>query len=459
MKATKPTKMLFLVAFFVCLTCKSATAECCTSVSAAQVVADYAVTSCEIPTTTYKVVCETVYDEQKVVRYKPVWETEIRQRPYTVSRQVPETAMKVERYKVRVPVTDVEIRDYSYERVRYVPETAMKDEISYVMRPVCRTYEKDEVYTVSRPVQETCMQTRQVTVNKQVTSYETKYVDQGAYTDQLVLKPNNGPFSNRLKFQEAKVCTDPVTGEVEKQRAGLYWVPSNKGRYEVSKIWVPNPQPVQVPRTYTVPETVCEQVPVTSTRYIQEQVVRKVPVTVTEMVREQVVRKVPHTTMKPVREVVENKVPVKVCRWQEEERVREVPYTSWKTICEQQVEEYQVKVCKMVAEEQVCRTPRVVQRYVPLDAMGCEIMTPAPRIVSPTPAVGAAAQEPSILTGDSDMPAPSLAPDAGGGKQTYESSEGYKVNSVLLPDEGAAKAPVKTGVAPIPAAKDDVPVL
>ncbi|MGN1273949.1 MAG: hypothetical protein ACI4UF_05110, partial [Thermoguttaceae bacterium] len=51
---------------------------------------------CSYTPPTYKVVCETVYDEQKVVTYKPVWETEVRTRPVTVQKQVAETQMREE---------------------------------------------------------------------------------------------------------------------------------------------------------------------------------------------------------------------------------------------------------------------------------------------------------------------------------------------------------------------------
>ncbi|MDO4550675.1 MAG: hypothetical protein Q4C96_05435 [Planctomycetia bacterium] len=454
MKTTKPTKIVFSVAVLMFVTGQFALAECCTtpvfpSISPTQVVADYAVQSCCVPAPTYKVVCETVYDEKKVVRYKPVWETEIRQRPYTVSKQVAETQVREERYTVRIPVTEIEVRDCSYERVRYVPETSEREEVCTVMRPVQKVCEREEVCTVMRPVQETRMETRQSTVARQVTTYETKYVDQGAYTDQLVLKPSRGLFSHHLRFQEGKTVTDEYSGQVNYQRPGLYWTPTNKGRYEVAKIWVPNPQPVQVPRTYTVPETVCQQVPVTTTKYVKEQVVRKVPVTVTEMVEERIVKKVPYTTMKPIREMVENKVPVKVCRWKEEQRVRQVPYTSWKTVCEQRTEEYEVKVCKMIAEEQICRTPRVVQRYIPLDANGCEIrpaISEGAPVVSETVIRTEPSQsipEPSILapTNTDKLDPPSLSDDRNQTEsdRTYSTEKvEHSVNSVLLketPDE------------------------
>ncbi len=363
---------------------------------------------CAYTPPTYKVVCETVYDEKKVVSYKPVWETEVRTRPVTVQKKIAETEMREERYTVRIPVTEIQFQDQTEERVRYVPETCEKEEISYCMKPVQKVIEQEKVCIVKKPVCETRMETRTRTINEQVTSYETKYVDQGAYTDQLVLKPNRGLFANHLSYQEAKAVTNELTGEVTKQRAGLYWTPSNKGRYEVQKIWVPNPQPVQVPRTYTVPRQVCEQVPVTTTRMVEEHVVQKVPVTVTEMVREQIVTKVPVTTMKPVKETIVKKVPVKVCKWKEEEHVRQVPYTTWKTVDECSEETYEVKVCRMVPEEKIVRVPRVVTRYIPIDACGNEILSdtaadPAaqmnvPRVPAPIPTVPQETETPTLQT-------------------------------------------------------------
>ena len=413
MNAAKLTKLSILAAFLMFFAHGITAAQCCNSPAHSVGFGEVSCSACcPVPVQTFKVVCETVFDEQRVVRYRPVWETELRQRPYTVARQVAETEMREERYRVRIPIQEVEIRDYSYERVRYVPETCMREEVTCVMRPVQKTCEREEVSVVSRPVQETRMETRQSTVARQVTTYETKYVDQGAYTDQLVLKPCTGLFSHKLEFQGSRAVTDEYSGQVTYQRPGLYWTPTNKGKYSVEKIWVPNPQPVQVPRTFTVPETVCEQVPVTTTRFIQEQVVRRVPVTVTEMVKEQVVRQVPHTTMRPVREIVENKVPVKVCRWQEEERVRQVPYTSWKTVCEQRMEEYEVKTCRMVAEEEIVRTPRTIQRCVPINCL------PAPTLdcsVPPSCAViPSAGSESVVIPWENEsrtlMPEPSVRP-------------------------------------------------
>ncbi|NLF08227.1 MAG: hypothetical protein GX594_09640, partial [Pirellulaceae bacterium] len=159
-----------------------------------------------------------------------------------------------------------------------------------------------------------------------------RYVDQGCYAEQLVLKP--GWPRNQLKWQSAGCTVDPLTGQTVYQRAGFYWVPTQSGRYEVQKVWQPNVVAQQVQKTCYVPQTVAEQVPHQVCKYVPEQVVKKVPYQVCRMVTEQHVRK----------------VPVRTCRMVSEERVEQVPY----------------QVCRMVAQEQTISVPRVVEKRVPV---------------------------------------------------------------------------------------------
>lgn len=310
--------------------------------------------------TTYRTTCETQLEERKVVSYKPVWETQYREQRYTVSRLVPETSVREERVRVLKPVWETQYRDESYNVVRYVQETAEREERVRVLKPVWETSEREEVYTVMRPVKEVVYRTDYTTVTEPVVTYRTQYVDLGQYREQLVLKP--GLFQNRLSWESGRPVVDPATGAVTWQPGGLYWVPNNRGRYEVRQVWQPNVVAQTVPQTQLVAKSVPVQVPVEVTRYQPEEVRRKVPVQTCRMVEEEQVRKIPVTVTKPVVERVEKQVPVQVCRMVEEEQVRQIPVTVYKQVCEERVQQIPVQVCRMAVEERIVQIPRTVQR-------------------------------------------------------------------------------------------------
>jgi hypothetical protein len=250
--------------------------------------------------TAYRVEYETVCEQHQVTSYKPVWETAVRENRYTVAR----------------PVT----------------ETALREEVYTVQRPVYETAEREESYTVLKPVYETAYRTECRTVYQPVTTCQTRYIDQGCFIDQVVLKPC-AP-STRLTWLPASAAVDPLTGRAVYQRAGLYWTQTPGGSYEVQKVWRPNVVPQQVQQTSYVPQTVTQQIPVQVCKYMPEQMVRKVPVQVCRMVSEQQVRRIPVTT----------------CKMVYEERVQQVPY----------------QVCRMVAQQQTISVPHVVERRIPV---------------------------------------------------------------------------------------------
>ncbi|MBN1393654.1 MAG: hypothetical protein JW959_01295 [Pirellulales bacterium] len=269
-----------------------------------------------IDSPTYRIVYQTVYEQRQVAAYRVEYETVCEQRQVTSYKPVWETAVRENSYTVAKPVV----------------ETSYRDETYTVQRPVYETAEREESYTVMRPVYETAYQTQYRTVMKPVTTWQTRYVDQGCYADQMVLKP--GLPANRLQWQSAACTVDPLTGRTVYQRPGFYWVPTQRGRYEVKKVWQPNVVAQQVQQTNYVPETVVEQVPYQVCKYVPEQVVRKVPYQVCRMATEQCVRK----------------VPVRTCRMVYERRVEQVPY----------------KVCRMVAQQETISVPRVVEKRVPV---------------------------------------------------------------------------------------------
>ncbi len=314
--------------------------------------------------TAYRVEYETVYEEQQVTRYRPVWETQTQQRRYRVARPVVETSEREERYTVCRPVWETQMQDCSYNRVRYVEETAEREERYTVWRPVWETRQRQECCTVLRPVQQTVYRNECCTVNEPVTTCRTEYVDQGCYAEQMVMKP--GFPRTRLEWQPAGWTTDPATGQPQWRRAGLYWVQTPRGRYEVQRVWQPNLVAHQVPQTTYVPRVVTRQVPVQVTSYQPEQVCRTVPYQVCRMVAQECVRKVPYKVCRPVVERVEQQVPVRVCRMVTEQRVRKVPVTTCRTVWEERVEDVPVRVCRMVAYQETIRVPRCVEKRTPV---------------------------------------------------------------------------------------------
>ncbi len=250
--------------------------------------------------TAYRVEFETVCEQHQVTSYKPVWETALRENRYTVAR----------------PVT----------------ETALREEVYTVQRPVYETAEREESYTVMRPVYETAFRTEYRTVYQPVTTCQTRYIDQGCFTDQVVMKP---PVAvTRLSWQSASCGVDPISGQTVYRRPGLYWTQTPVGSYEVQKVWRPNVVAQQVQQTSYLPQTVAQQIPMQVCKYMPEQVVRKVPVQVCRMVAEQQVRRIPVTT----------------CKMVYEERVEQVPY----------------QVCRMMAQQQTISVPRVVEKRIPV---------------------------------------------------------------------------------------------
>ncbi len=322
--------------------------------------------------TAYRIEYETVCEQRQVTTYKPVWETTFRENRYTVARPVFETSMREETYTVQ--------------------------------RPVYETAEREERYTVMRPVYETAYRTQYRTVMRPVTTCQTRYIDQGCYSQQVVMKPSLP--ATRLKWQSAACAVDPITGRTVYQRPGLYWTQTPRGRYEVQKVWRPNIVAQQVQQTSYVPQTVVEQIPYQVCKYVPQQMVRKVPYRVCRMVTEQRVRK----------------IPVRTCRMVYEERVEQIPY----------------QVCRMVAQQETISVPRVVEKRVPvtytynvsrvicyrvpLDACGQPIVQTIapttgslPAIERPTPA-----KQPS--GGNADVK-PSLGPGAASPRPLDESEQ------------------------------------
>ena len=317
----------------------------------------------QVPCQAYKKVVETQYVEEQVTTYETVWDTEKRERRYTVARQVPETSFTEKRYTVQKPVEEIEYRDTSFNVTRMVPETSEREEKYLVSRQVMEMQERQVVENRRVPVQETTLQDRVYTVNRPVTSYVEQVVDRGQYVNHV--DPLPGRSYERLAWHRANY-TDPVTGESKWRIPGFYWTTmQGPVRHEVNRVYQPHYVAETVPVTRTMQEQRIEQVPVTRTTFQDEQVVRTEQVQVPRTIQEEVVRRVPVTTYKQVVERVEQTTPHTVRRMVPEERVEQIPVTTYKTVLDEKVEPYEVKVARVVPVTRTVRKPITVTRWEP----------------------------------------------------------------------------------------------
>ena len=319
--------------------------------------------------TSYRLEYETAYEDRRETRYRPVYETQLRERRYTVTKPILETAEREERFTVMKPVCETSVRDESYDVVQYVQETAEREERYIVNRPVTETAEREVTYTVQRPVCETVMRPQCRTVLQPVVTQRCQLVDQGCYHEQTTFKPSL--FANRLEWQSGATTVDPLTGAAVYHSPGLYWTPTNRGTYEVNRVWQPNVVTQQVQQVAYVPQTVTEQVPVQVTSYRAEQVVQKVPYQTCRIVQQEMVRKVPYTVSRPVTQHVDRKVPVQTTRMVAEEQVSgKVPYQTCRMVCRRSTASgnFQVplQVCRMESYEETVRIPHVVEKRIPV---------------------------------------------------------------------------------------------
>ena len=159
---------------------------------------------------------------QEITRQVPVWETQMRERRFTVLRPVQETSMREERFTVQRPVTETIMRDTSYNVVRNVVETSEREERFVVQRPVTETSMREERFVVQRPVTETVMQPRCQTVMRPVTQCQTRYVDQGCWGEPGGVRAGRVRRGQALAGQPATQVCDPRTGIAQTFRAAWF---------------------------------------------------------------------------------------------------------------------------------------------------------------------------------------------------------------------------------------------
>ncbi len=392
---------------------------------------DYQTVYDERVVTAERVSYETVYDTKTYTVQKPVWETQTQERRYTVQKPVWETQTREERTTVMKPVYETVIEDRSYDVTRDVVETATREEQYTVMKPVYETVMQQQVQTVRKPVYETSEREQAYTVSEPVTQMRTAYSIGSQAVDTVT--PVVTPGATALGWAPGGWVIDPATGLAVWQRGGYQWV-MTPGTVvnQVNRVYQPTATPVQVPETTYVNRVVTQKVPVQTVRYVDEQVVTQVPVQSMKMVAETAVRQVPVQTVRKVVERVDNKVPVQVCKMVPEEQVQQVAVQVCKMVTEEKVEPVQVQVMKYVTEERTMQVPRVVEKKTPYSytvRMPRTVVTkvaldPCGNPVSTAPATTSAAPTLSTAPSIEQVPAPAA--------------------SAARPESPASSGPIKT---------------
>lgn len=308
---------------------------------------------------------ETEFREEEQTTFETVWENETRYREKTITRQVPETTTQTETVRVARPVWETVEKETSYDVVRYVPETTNQTRTRTVMRPVVEMRERQIVETVNQP--ETITTTRRQTrvVNRPITTVQTQYQNVGTVQTQVVENP--GRVYNRLTWRRGGDYLDPATGRVRYRLPGLYWTPlEGPAEFQARQVYQNQLVPVQTPITTYRPETIVEDVPVTTQVWRPVQTTRTVVEPTTTYRQETITEQVPVTTYKPITERVVQKTPTQVLKTQYSEEVRQKPVTTYKTVTEVVREPYVVRVAKQIPKKtKVWRPIQIYKTVVP----------------------------------------------------------------------------------------------
>ncbi|HMO13003.1 MAG TPA: hypothetical protein PKD64_07860 [Pirellulaceae bacterium] len=346
---------------------------------------------------TQKWVAETQYQEQLVKTYKPIWTTEQRERTYKVLKPVVETSEREERQVVYKPVYETSYQEQTIQRTEWETVTEMREERQTVLKPVTETSMREEQIVVRKPITETIMQSENVTTLRPVTTTQTVLSPTLTPSTQLVYSP--GPVRNRLQWLQRGYYPD-ASGALSYRTGGLYWVPQeNLGSYQWQTGYTPSLVQQEVQQTNYVQETTVVQRPVQQTRYVDEVQVRQTPVTVQKYVEETQVRQVPVTVQRPVTKHFVQKTPIQTLRYETEVVVRKVPITRQTMVEEIRTEPYSVQTCRWEETVQTLRVPQTVLKpvmaevtqlvprttwvNVPVDAFGTPIYSSVPTL-SPT---------------------------------------------------------------------------
>ena len=234
--------------------------------------------------------------------------------------------------------------------MKAVYETEHRERRYTVTKPVYQTVDQERRYRVMKPVYATSMVDQSYSVCRPVTTVRQEVKECGYYRAPITMVPGpvverrmrgQGP-GNILRFVRAHELFPPA-GQVTE--TVLVQCPPRMVR---ERVFVSRPVVRNVSETRYVRETMVRQVPVTSCRYVAEERVESIPVTTCQYVAEE--RAEPYQ--------------VRTCRYVPEERVESIPVTTCQYVAEEHVEPIEVRKCEMVAEERVETVPVTTCEYV-----------------------------------------------------------------------------------------------
>ena len=297
---------------------------------------------------------QTVIKTQQPSTWKPVWQTEKRERRTTVLRPVTKTYDKVEKFSMMTPVTETKYRERVIEETTYEDVTEMREERRVVQKPVVETEMREQAFPVRTKVTETELRTENVTVLKPTSITQTQLNAGPAIT----VPTGSSRFRPQLQFLRRGEYTDPATGLSTFRRAGLHWV------QPPAAVTVPTLVPSTVQTTALVPEVVQRSQPVEVTRYVDKVELRKVPVEVTKMVDQVEVRKVPVTVRRPKITKRVERIPYQETTYKEKIVTRTTPVTETSYESVEQVEPYEEETCRWVRKTEEVNVPKTVTQRV-----------------------------------------------------------------------------------------------
>ena len=306
------------------------------------------------PTTVTRCVEETVMEVEKRTKWKPVWQTEKRERRTTVLKPVKKTYDRVEKFTVLTPVTETKYREREIEETTYEEVTEMREERRVVRKPVVETQMREQAVPVRTKVTETEIRTQNVTVMKPTTVTQTALTPGPA----VAVPTGANYFRPQLQWLRRGAYADPGTGLTTWRRPGLHWV------QPPAAVAVPTVVPTTVQSTALVPEVVQRSEPVEVTRYVDKVELRKVPVEVTKMIEQVEVRKVPVTVRRPKITKRIERIPYQETTYKEQIVTKTTPVTETTYQRVEQVEPYEEQACRWVQHTEEIKVPKVVRKRI-----------------------------------------------------------------------------------------------
>jgi len=309
---------------------------------------------CDRPVTVTRYVDETVMETQKRTTWKPVYQTEKRERRTTVMKPVQKTYDKVEKYSVMTPVTETKYREREIEETTYEEVTEMREERRVVRKPVVETEMREQAVPVRTKVTETQIRTENVTVLKPTTIPQTQL----AIGPTVTVPTGANSFRPQLQWLRRGAYADPSSGLTTWRRPGLHWV------QPPAAVAIPTVIPTTVLSTALIPEVVQRSEPVEVTRYVDKVELRKVPVEVTKMVEHVEVRKVPVTVRRPKITKRIERIPYKETTYKEQIVTKTTPVTETTYQPVEQLEPFEKETCRWVQHTEEIKVPKCVRKRI-----------------------------------------------------------------------------------------------